>query len=79
VVHLDVPETVMNGKFKADVPTWQPHQYRRTEPQLPIPARWRAAQMLAEAELPDHPRRQRRDHAGALRGAASRRELLHAR
>ena len=25
-------ETIMNGKVKVDVPTWQPHQYRRTEP-----------------------------------------------
>jgi acetolactate synthase-1/2/3 large subunit len=28
VVHLDVPETIMNGKFKADVAYWEPHQYR---------------------------------------------------
>ena len=53
VVHLDVPETVMNGKFQAEVPTWQPHQYRRTEPVAPSPAQVeRAADLLASAELP---------------------------
>ncbi len=53
VVHLDVPETIMNGKVKAEVPTWQPHQYRRTEPVPPLPAQVeRAAEMLAAAELP---------------------------
>jgi len=35
VVHLDVPETVMNGKVKADVPIWQPHQYRRVDAIVP--------------------------------------------
>jgi acetolactate synthase-1/2/3 large subunit len=53
VVHLDVPETIMNGKVKAEVPTWQPHQYRRTEPVPPPPALVeRAAEMLTSAELP---------------------------
>jgi acetolactate synthase-1/2/3 large subunit len=53
VVHLDVPETVMNGKVKADVPTWQPHQYRRTEAIIPAPHQVeRAAAMLAAAEMP---------------------------
>ena len=53
VVHLDVPETVMNGRFQADVPTWQPHQYRRTEPVAPPPSQVeRAAELLAAAELP---------------------------
>jgi acetolactate synthase-1/2/3 large subunit len=53
VVHLDVPETIMNGKFKADVAIWQPHQYRRVEPIVPAPAQVeRAAGMLAAAELP---------------------------
>ena len=53
VVHLDVPETVMNGKVKAEVPIWQPHQYRRVEPIVPSPAQVeRAAEMLTTAELP---------------------------
>jgi acetolactate synthase-1/2/3 large subunit len=43
----------MNGKVKADVPTWQPHQYRRAEPVPPPPAQVeRAADLLAAAELP---------------------------
>ena len=79
VVHLDVPETVMNGKFKADVPTWQPHQYRRTEPQLPIPAQVeRAAQMLAEAELPIIHAGSGVIHAGAYDELRRVAELLHA-
>ena len=32
VVHLDVPETVMNGKFRADVPILAPSRYRAVEP-----------------------------------------------
>jgi acetolactate synthase-1/2/3 large subunit len=53
VVHLDVPETLMNGKVKAEVPVWQPHQYRRIEPILPSPSQVeRASDLLAAAELP---------------------------
>ena len=53
VVHLDVPETVMNGKVKADVPTWQPQQSRRTRPLAPAPDQVaQAADLLARAELP---------------------------
>jgi acetolactate synthase-1/2/3 large subunit len=53
VVHLDVPETIMNGKVKAEVPTWRPYQYRRVEPIAPSPALVkRAADILAAAELP---------------------------
>jgi len=53
VVHLDVPETIMNGKVKADVPTWQPHQYRNVHPLVPAPEQVeRAAEMLAAAEMP---------------------------
>jgi acetolactate synthase-1/2/3 large subunit len=53
VVHLDLPETVMNGKVKAEVPTWAPHQYRRSAPLLP-PAEQveRAAALLARAAAP---------------------------
>lgn len=52
VVHLDVPENVLNGK--ADFPEpWQPHQYRRVDPLHPSPeAVKRAARMLASARLP---------------------------
>jgi acetolactate synthase-1/2/3 large subunit len=53
VVHLDVPETIMNGKVKAEVSPWQPHQYRRVDRMVPSPAQVeRAAEMLAAAELP---------------------------
>ncbi len=53
VVHLDVPETIMNGKVKAEVPIWKPHQYRRTAPVVPAPEQVKqAAEMLAAAELP---------------------------
>jgi len=53
VVHLDVPETIMNGKVKAEVSPWQPHQYRRVDRMVPAPEQVeRAAAMLAAAELP---------------------------
>lgn len=53
VVHLDVPETIMNGKVKAEVSPWQPHQYRRVDRMVPAPGQVeRAAEMLAAAELP---------------------------
>jgi acetolactate synthase-1/2/3 large subunit len=53
VVHLDVPETIMNGKVKAEVPIWKPHQYRRTDAIVPSPEHVkRAAEMLAAAEMP---------------------------
>jgi len=53
VVHLDVPETIMNGKVKAEVATWKPQQYRRTASVVPAPELVKqAAEMLAAAELP---------------------------
>jgi len=53
VVHLDVPETIMNGKVKAEVSPWQPHQYRRVDRMAPAPGQVDlAAEMLAAAELP---------------------------
>jgi acetolactate synthase-1/2/3 large subunit len=53
VVHLDVPETIMNGKVKAEFSPWQPHQYRRVDRMVPAPEQVeRAAAMLAAAELP---------------------------
>ncbi|MFZ5587984.1 MAG: thiamine pyrophosphate-binding protein [Thermodesulfobacteriota bacterium] len=52
VVHLDVPETIMNGKTE-EPPAWQPHEYRRLEPVPPPPALVeRAAAMLSQARLP---------------------------
>lgn len=79
VVHLDVPETIMNGKVKADVPTWQPHQYRRTEPILPSPAQVEsAADMLAAAELPIIHAGSGIIHAGAYDELRRVAQLLHA-
>ena len=52
VVHIDVPEDVMNGKDKAPA-FWAPHQYRRTEPIKPDPSLVkRAAELLVTADLP---------------------------
>lgn len=79
VVHLDVPETIMNGKVKADVPTWQPHQYRRVEPIVPSPAQVeRAAEMLAAAEMPIIHAGSGVIHAGAFAELRRVAELLHA-
>ena len=53
VVHLDVPENIMNGKFKADMSYWKPGQYRATEPLSPAADQVaRAAQMLITAAAP---------------------------
>jgi acetolactate synthase-1/2/3 large subunit len=79
VVHLDVPETVMNGKVKADVAIWQPHQYRRVEPIVPSPAQVeRAAEMLVAAELPIIHAGSGVIHAGAFAELRRVAELLHA-
>jgi acetolactate synthase I/II/III large subunit len=79
VVHLDVPENVMNGKVKAEVATWQPAQYRRTQP-VPPPADQveRAAQMLAGSPAPMIHAGSGVIHAGACAGLARVAELLHA-
>ena len=53
VVHLDVPENIVNGAVKADVSFWQPSQYRRTTPVEPADADVeRAADILLRAKLP---------------------------
>src|SRR5574337_1639503 len=53
VVHLDVPENIMNGKFKTSAVIWAPHQYRQTDPLTPTPEQIaRAAGMLIAAEAP---------------------------
>jgi acetolactate synthase-1/2/3 large subunit len=79
VVHLDVPETVMNGKVKADVAIWQPHQYRNVAPLVPSPDQVeRAAGMLADAELPVIHAGSGVIHAGAYDELRRVAELLHA-
>ena len=54
VVHLDVPETVMNGVFEADsIDLRPPKQYRRTTPIEPAAATVaEAAELLRNAERP---------------------------
>jgi acetolactate synthase-1/2/3 large subunit len=79
VVHLDVPETIMNGKVKADVPIWKPHQYRNVEPIVPPPAQVeRAAEMLAAAEMPIIHAGSGVIHSGAFAELRRVAELLHA-
>ncbi|MCC6247496.1 MAG: thiamine pyrophosphate-binding protein [Rubrivivax sp.] len=79
VVHLDVPENVMNGKVKAEVRTWQPAQYRRTQP-VPPPAEQveQAAQMLAASPAPMIHAGSGVIHAGAYAELARVAEALHA-
>jgi len=54
VVHLDVPETVMNGVFEADgIDLRPPPAYRRTEPVEPSSSQVaRAAELLRNAKRP---------------------------
>lgn len=54
VVHLDVPETIMNGVFDADGVDFRlPQTYRRTEPLEPSASQVvRAAALLREAQRP---------------------------
>jgi len=54
VVHLDVPESVMNGVFEADgVDLRPPKEYRRTTPIEPTPSEVKeAAELLRSAERP---------------------------
>lgn len=54
VVHVDVPEDIMNAKMEPD-PSWfrDPSGYRPLEPLAPTPGQVsRAAAMLSEAKLP---------------------------
>ena len=53
VVHVSLPEDVVNGDFDDDVPVLKPSRYRRTAKAQPDPAMVReAARLLAEAEQP---------------------------
>jgi len=54
VVHVDIPESILNGSFELD-PTWlrEPSHYRSMEPLEPPPDQVRAAaRMLSEASRP---------------------------
>ncbi len=53
VVHVDVPETIMNGKFKSLPALWEPKQYRSTEPISPTPEQVeQAAELLTRSRAP---------------------------
>lgn len=53
VVHIDVPESIMNTEVKADPTFLAPYQYRNVEPLTPTDAQIeQAAQLLLGAQLP---------------------------
>ena len=53
MVHLDVPENIMNGKEKADVASGRRTSFVDTHASCPTLIRWtQAADMLATADLP---------------------------
>jgi acetolactate synthase-1/2/3 large subunit len=53
VVHVTVPEDILNGTFEPEAPVLKPEQYRRTELLAPSPGLVReAAGLLAGAALP---------------------------
>ncbi len=53
VVHLDVPETIMNGALAAMPPVWPPERYRPQAPLEPSPEDvTRAAALLRDAAAP---------------------------
>lgn len=79
VVHLDVPENFMNGKWKNPPALWQPHQYRRTVPLPPDEAQVRhAAEWLLAAEAPMIHAGSGVIHAGAFAELERVANLLHA-
>jgi len=79
VVHVDVPENIMNGKVKADVAFWAPHQYRTVDPVEPTAAQVaRAADLLAAAQAPMIHVGSGVVHAGAYEALARVAEFLQA-
>jgi acetolactate synthase-1/2/3 large subunit len=69
----------MNGKVKADVAFWAPHQYRHTDPVTPTAEQVaRAAQLLIAAEAPMIHAGSGIIHAGAYDALRRVAELLHA-
>jgi len=78
VVHLDVPETLMNGKTELP-PLPAPHQYRRVEPIPPAQSQVaQAARMLRDARLPIIHAGSGIVHAGAYEELEHLARLLHA-
>ena len=79
VVHLDVPETIMNGKLAVAPPILAPHRYRRLTPMEPAAADVsQAARILLEAELPMIHAGSGVIHAGAFDALRRVAERLHA-
>jgi len=79
VVHVDVPENIMNGKFKTSAAIWAAEQYRQTEPLAPAADQIaRAAQMLITAEAPMIHTGSGIIHAGAFAALKRVAELLQA-
>jgi len=78
VVHLDVPEDIINGKT-AEQPIWPPAQYRPQSPPYPDPALVeQAAEMLEQARLPMIHAGSGIIHAGAYAELAELARLLQA-
>ncbi|MCB1981880.1 MAG: thiamine pyrophosphate-binding protein, partial [Rhodoferax sp.] len=78
VVHLDVPETVMNGSFDP-LPQWAPQHYRRVEPLAPRPDQVaQAADRLLAAAAPMIHVGSGVVHAQAFDALAAVAEALHA-
>ncbi len=79
VVHLDVPENIMNAKVKTAVAYWEPHQYRNVTALSPTPAQVaEAARLLVAAEAPMIHAGSGVIHAGAYDALRRVAELLHA-
>jgi acetolactate synthase-1/2/3 large subunit len=79
VVHVDVPENIMNGTVKADVAFWEPHQYRATAAATPaLEDVAAAAQILIAAGSPMIHAGSGIIHAGAYDALARVAGLLHA-
>lgn len=79
VVHLDVPENIMNGKVKAEVAYWAPHQYRQSRPVEPSSAQVAsAARILVGARAPMIHAGSGIIHSGAYAALRRVAELLHA-
>ncbi len=80
VVHVDVPESIMNGKTKdAAAALLAPHRYRRVDPPSASAAVVeRAAQMLIEAEAPAIHAGSGIIHAAAFDALRQVAEALHA-
>jgi len=78
VVHLDIPETIINGKLEP-VSLTRPDAYRRTEPLAPSRAQVEAAaKLLSQADLPMIHAGSGVLHAGAFEELAEVAKRLHA-